>query len=346
MSMTTVRFRQHLLLLLLFAGCGGGGSNTDVLPDSGLDAQLDSGLDALPDSGLDSGPDALPDSGPDALPDLGPDAILDLGSDSDTGPHLLFASGFENDVYLEAPGELEEYWEDYQFIRGTDSETGFTWPIDILGSSNSGLHFVDYDDYQALYNEIQTVTGHDGTPTRALYNVEYYDLGVTQCPYEILDIRDGTEDLYVRYWIKMDAESLMQESQWRALFEWKTKDYAEGSGFRLIAYVYTDRHGSPYWHWQGDANPEHALWEIDNTEIPVSPGEWFLTEFYWHWSEGDDGRALWRVNGEVVGDHHGPTTRNSKPIDFIMLTQLYGDVNPKHQWIDDIEIWDGLPGEQ
>ncbi len=56
-----------------------------------------------------------------------------------------------------------------------------------------------------------------------------------------------------------------------------------------------------------------------------------------------DGRALWRVNGQVVGDHYGPTTRNNRPIDFIMLTQIYGDANPKYQWIDDIEIWDGLP---
>ncbi len=71
--------------------------------------------------------------------------------------------------------------------------------------------------------------------------------------------------------------------------------------------------------------------------------EWFLTEFYWHWSEGDDGRALWRINGEVVGDHFGPTTRNHQPIDFIMLTQIYGNANPKYQWIDDIEIWDTLP---
>ncbi len=85
------------------------------------------------------------------------------------------------------------------------------------------------------------------------------------------------------------------------------------------------------------------MWEIDNKNVPVPNEEWFLTEFYWHWSEGDDGRALWKVNGQIIGDHHGPTTRNAKPIDFIMLTQIYGDANPKYQWVDDIEIWDGLP---
>ena len=100
---------------------------------------------------------------------------------------------------------------------------------------------------------------------------------------------------------------------------------------------------TPYWHWQGAADPMNPVWEVDNRDIPVPMGEWFLTEFYWRWSRGDDGRALWRINGEVVGDHAGPTTRNGKPIDFIMLARIYGDVNHKHQWVDDIEIWTGLP---
>ena len=258
-------------------------------------------------------------------------------SGAETAPKLLFSSGFESGVYLASPGE------DYQFIRGTDSETGFSWPITILGASESALHFVDDDHGHALENEIQMVIGPHGNLTRALYSIEHYDMGVTQCPYEILNITEGTSDLYVKYWVKLDSASLTQPSKWRALFEWKTKDYAEGSGFRLIAYVYTDEGGHPYWHWQGDENPTSPIWEIDNTDVPVPVNDWFLTEFYWHWSEGADGRALWKINGQVIGDHYGPTTRNSKPIDFIMLTQIYGDANPKYQWVDDIEIWDGLP---
>jgi hypothetical protein len=136
---------------------------------------------------------------------------------------------------------------------------------------------------------------------------------------------------------------LSQPDSWRTFFEWKSKDYASGEGFRLIAFIYSDAQGNPYWHWQGDANPESPMWEIDNNTVPVPVDEWFLTEFYWHWSEGEDGQALWKVNGQVIGDHYGPTTRNSKPIDFIMLSQIYGNANPKYQWVDDIEIWDGIP---
>ncbi len=257
-------------------------------------------------------------------------------------PKLLFKSGFEDGVYLEAPNDDTPIGR-YQLIKGRDSETGFSWPINVLGAHTGGLHFVDDDNFNALENEIQTVKGHNGDSTRVLYNIEHYETDITQCPYEILDITEGKKDLYIKYWIKLDSASLFKPDMYRTFFEYKTKDYAEGSGFRLISYIYTDNDGMPYWHWQGDKDPEHSVWEIDNRTVPIPINKWFSTEFYWHWSNGDDGRALWKINGQIIGDHYGPTTRYSKPVDFIMLTQIYGDSNPKYQWIDDIEIWDGMP---
>ena len=175
---------------------------------------------------------------------------------------------------------------------------------------------------------------------------------------EILNITQGASDLYVRYRMKIDGNMLGTISKWRALFEYKTKGYkdpGEGStGFRLIAFVYTDEEGRASWHMQGDRDPSSPIWECDtlklsetchNEYVPVITDAWFVTEYYWHWSNGDDGRVTWKINGKVVADHQGPTTRNNNPIDFILLTQLYGNVTPKYQWIDDIEIWDGMPPE-
>jgi len=255
-------------------------------------------------------------------------------------PILLFKSGFEGDVYIDnTPVEDSE---DYRFIKGIDSETGYSWPINILGASNSGLHYINDDNHKAVFAELQTVIGHNGTQTRALYQQENYNTDVTQCPYEILDIKDGTKDLYIKFWIKLDSTSLYKPNMWRTYFEWKTKDYGKRRGFRLISFIYTDDNGIPYWSFQGDKNPEHSIWEINNRDIPVPVNEWFVNEFYWHWSEGDDGIALWKVNGNIIGKHHGPTTRHRKPLDFIMIGQIYGDSNPKHQWIDDIEIWNTI----
>jgi hypothetical protein len=256
-------------------------------------------------------------------------------------PKLLFKSGFESGVYIDTTAY--ENNEDYRYIKGVDKETAFSWPIDILGASESALHYIDDDNHQAVKSEIRTVIGHNGVATKALYSEENYNIDVTQNPYEILNIKEGTKDLYIRYWMKIDSISLTQLDKWRALFEYKTKDYASGNGYRLISYIYTDKQGNPYWHWQGDADPQHPIWEIDNKTIPVHYNKWFLTEYFWHWSEGDDGRSLWKINGEIVGDYYGATTRNSKPIDFIILTQIYGDANPKYQWVDDIEIWDKIP---
>ncbi len=270
--------------------------------------------------------------------------ITSCGSEknsSESKAQLLFSSGFEEGVYIDTKEYQDE--EDYRYIRGKDNNTGYSWPINILGASKSALHYVDHDNFNALNNEIQEVIGHDGNLTKALYSIQHYNTLYTQSPYEILNITDGTKDLYIKYWIKIDKDSVTQPNVWRTFFEWKSKDYANGDGFRLISYIYTEDDGIPYWHWQGDANPKNPIWEIDNKDIPVPLDKWFLTEFYWHWSEKDDGRALWKINGEIIGDHYGPTTRNSKPIDFIMLTQIYGNTTPQYQWIDDIEIWNKMP---
>ncbi len=251
---------------------------------------------------------------------------------------LLFASGFEGQV------SLGQQVDDMVPIIGQDSQTGESWPIEILGASGSGLHYIQDENHRAVGSDIRSVIGPHGNTTRVLYSFEDHEAGdATQNPYEVLNITEGRRDLYIKYWIKIDSSGMSGNDTWRTFFEWKTKDYESGNGFRLISFIYTDSQGKPYWHWQGDRDPEHSVWEIDNKQIPVPLDEWFLTEFYWHWSEGSDGRALWRINGEVIGDHTGPTTRNSKPIDFIMLTQIYGDSNPKKQWVDDIEIWDKIP---
>lgn len=266
----------------------------------------------------------------------------DPNPNNDDQAQLLFKSGFENNVVIDST--IITYYEDYRYIRGTDLESGFSWPIDVLGASKSALHFIADDNQQAVNAQIQTVTDRNGLNTKALFQQQNYaHTPVTQAPYEILNITEGSSDLYVKYWMKLDASSLSQINKWRALFEYKTHDYENGNGFRLISFIYTDNLGNPFWHIQGDRDPQNPIWEVDNTQIPVPTDQWFLTEYYWKWSENSDGRVLWKINGQTIADHYGPTTRNAKPIEFIILSQIYGDANPKHQWVDDIEIWDALP---
>lgn len=260
---------------------------------------------------------------------------------------LLFSSGFELDAYLDDPtGDYEiNNWADYKIMRGTDATTGYSWPIQILGSNFGGIHYVDVDGGVAVDNSLETVIGPTGASTKVLFQRIDYSIGVTQIPYQINNITQNPDELYMRYWMKIDDTSLVGSDKWRAIWEYKTNDYSNGNGFRMIAFINTDSSGRTFWSFQGDTSPTTKVWEKTNFTIPVPREEWFKVEYYFKWSNGEDGRALMKVNGQVIGEQEGPTTSNSKDLDFIILTQLYGNTHPMHQWIDEIEIWDGIPSQ-
>jgi hypothetical protein len=252
-------------------------------------------------------------------------------------PTLLFSSGFEGI-------QLSEQVEDYQYLTGIDKETGDSWPLYILGSDFSGIHRIDDDNGEAITNEIVHVIGPQGKQTSALFQSVHYDVQVTQTPFQINNIQENPEELYMSYWMKTDSTAVKGIDTWRAIWEYKTKNYASyKDGFRMIAFMATDNEGKPYWLFQGDTSPQNPVWRTKNYSIPLVLDEWFKVTYYIKWSNGPDGYASMKVNGKLIGEHKGATTANSDPLDFIMLTQVYGNSHPMHQWVDDIEIWNGLP---
>ena len=251
-------------------------------------------------------------------------------------PTLLFQSGFEG-------VSLSSSKEGYQYIRGKDIETGYSWPVYILGSDFSGIHRVNDDNGNAISNRLEKVQGPKGNITTTLYQEVGYDVQVTQTPYQINNIRKNPKELYISYWIKTDSLSLLGKDQWRAIWEYKTKGYAENNGFRMIAYMAKDIHGKPFWLFQGDKNPQVPIWQVENYNIPLIKGKWFKLEFFIKWSESQKGYACMKVNNQLIGEHYGPTTHNHQPMDFMMLTQVYGNSYPMYQWVDDLQIWNGNP---
>ncbi|RRQ47963.1 hypothetical protein DZC72_09465 [Maribacter algicola] len=259
-----------------------------------------------------------------------------LDQSRETPPTLLFKSGFEG-VSISNPKD------GYQYITGQDAITNFSWPIYILGSDFSGIHRVNDDNGKAIKNKLEKVQGPKGNITNTLYQEVTYDVQVTQTPYQINNIKQNPGELYVRYWMKTDTVSLLGTDEWRAIWEYKTKEYAENRGFRMIAYMAKDNQGKPFWLFQGDKNPQMPVWQVENYKIPLIRGEWFKLEFFLRWSDDSNGYASMKVNDQLIGEHHGPTTNNSDPMDFMMLTQVYGNSHPLYQWVDDLEIWDGNP---
>ena len=276
-----------------------------------------------------------------------------------TSAHLLFSSGFEGTTALLPPSGFYGTGA-WQGIVGTDSITGFAWPPSIWGGGPTQSQLLVDAPVDAttignyMFNQIQTVTGHNGSPTQALYQQISQSAccgtnpqggGATQDPFMIQPVGE-TSDLYISYWLKYqpDLAQKMADPNWRVVFEWKT-----AGDYRVIVELMS----SPLsWRILGDNNangglPYQSFWDVHNTTVPVPVGQWFKFEVFWHRSSGPDGRVWMAVNGQGIVDHFGPNMGvNNAPINRIMVSTLYSSsAYPIYQWVDDVQIWDGFPSD-
>ena len=317
-----------------------------------------------------------------------------VGATAVTAPHppasssatLLFKSNFGPGVKLDdtpygfstSSGGGGGAW---QKITGTDSETGFTWPVRALGSIFSGVQLITVDPVTPstindhITVEIRQVRGSKGTPVYELFqNVKKkapmgavpVGKGAAQAPFIIQrpwTIGDVT-DLYVTYWFKHQAnlaatlDPTVSSGNWRVQFEFKTGGATNpstglpyyGGDYRIATNVMKYSDGSLYWNTKGDnvANgpwPRVDYWSVANHTVPVPIDTWFKYELFWHRSSGSDGRFWSAVNGQVIVDHHGPNMgKENLPITRIMIDNTYSGGHPEVQsQITGLEIWDGFP---
>jgi hypothetical protein len=284
-------------------------------------------------------------------------AVAGLGMlrDVEAAPpsRLLFSTGFEGYTELEAPGRC---WKTgcWQNVVGIDTTTGFSWPPGIGAGSTLRFHMLvgvpvtaaTVESY--ISNEIQTVIGPKGVPTRAMYSVLKKRGEGYCCTQNTFALQPAADpgDLYISYWMKYQPDLIASmNNQWRMVFEWKT-----AGDYRVTVRVVTYRGAKPYWIVIGDneANgglPYERFWEIQNKSVPVPIGQWFKFEVFWHRDGGNDGRVWAAVNGRVIADRRGQNVGiHNKPVNRIMMPNLYtGGIFPAYHWIDDIEIWDGFP---
>jgi len=273
----------------------------------------------------------------------------------------LFSSGFESSTAV-SPVAQSDCWATgcWQDLTGADSTTGYAWPPAIWGGGGRLQLLADAPVTAAtignfMINQIQAVTGHNGTPTQTLYSeIKQQGGPSTQDPFMLLPTNEAG-DLYISYWLKFQPDLLqkMTPQNWRVFFEWKT-----AGDYRVSANVNSwedgcngvKPQGPLFWDIRGDNNangglPLEEFWKVQNCSIAVPVGQWFKFEVFWHRSSGTDGRVWMAVNGNVIADRLGPNMGvNNAPIDRIMVNQLYsGSPYPIYQWVDDLRIWNNFP---
>ena len=221
-----------------------------------------------------------------------------------------------------------------------------------------------------MFNRIETVTGPRGNQTRGLRQQISYNVNGTngqgasseQNEFQFLPKREDG-DLYLSFWLKLQPDLAQKmatdywgnNGTWRAIFAFKTGGQTTWGGpanngdYRVEAYVRSSN-GQLFWSMLGDNNagggaPLVNSWNLENRNVPVPVNQWFKLEFFWHRSNGSDGRIWMAANGQVIADRRGPNMGAwNMPINRIIAPMLYtGSAMPVYQWVDDLEVWSGFP---
>ena len=312
--------------------------------------------------------------------DFDPNTIRVIATPSPQA-RLLFSSGFAADTALR-PVDQKDCWPKgcWQDIIGTDAiarkyTDKSTWPPDIWRGGGRLQLIADVPvtakamgDY--MFNQIRTTTGHDGRQTQALYSEitrgpngqNSIGRAATQNSFQLLPVSE-LGDLYISFWLKFQPDLAQQMSNlppgpgiqeggtWRAFFEWKTGTPGHDDGdYRVAAYVLTYGGNAPYWAVSGDnvaggGYPMVNNWSVEKPlDLPVPVGAWFKFEAFWHRSSDMDGRIWMAANGHVIADRYGANMGSRRlNINRIFWNLYSGSRLPVYQWIDDVQIWDGLP---
>lgn len=284
----------------------------------------------------------------------------------------VFKSGFENNTTI-GPDNGFGGSGFFQSVTGTDTSTGYTWPLNLWGAQQMGIHLDPEDGYtdadtSHFLNEIVTMTGHTGASTKALHmKIFGYDNN-SCCAQDVLEANTFStpiHDEYFRIWVNISSQLLTNfaanSNDFEVLWEWKTLNNTR------VGTNINNSGGTPYWSFQTDdlgrsmacqyEDPNTGatysgcstyvnLWQIYGRQksLPVPIGQWFLLEVWQHRSIGQDGRYAYAVNGTLVYDYRGPNYGlGNEEVTNSYYMNMYGAQFPKEWWLDDIEVRDSLP---
>ena len=277
------------------------------------------------------------------------------GARAQTAARLLFTSGFEEGVYLEDPYHDANQW--WQYLRGQDE--GYVFPDDLPGTNSRFQYLVGSSVPRSQLSEhaetrIDTVTGHHGNPTRALYlEIKKDDPNFDNTARNQYNVnwKNSQTEAYIRFWMMLqpNLESAMPNGGWHGILEWRES----GDDYRWGLHIGKNSKGL-YWkcrsQW-GSLGSSPVHWDEPAVYDPPPEsilGEWALLELHWIHSTGSDGLVHIKINGETIIEHHGRNKKDSG-LKVAWFFKVYTkkdylrDYGKHYRWFDDLEIWDTVP---
>jgi len=262
--------------------------------------------------------------------------------------NLLFSAGFEGTTALlppiastgPAPGRASSA-STASRIRLAAHYLG-RWPTHFQMIAMTPIDATTLGNYQV--NQIQTVTGHNGTPTQALYS-EIKQSGCTGTnPMEAAWTRmlhapaarrneRPLHQLLDQVPAGSGAKNEPPSPNWRVLFEWKTGFNGDDGDYRVNVELVTWAWRSASWYIVGDnvassGSYARQIYWNNIRRLPLRP--WRLDEIrgLWHRSSGADGRVWMAVNGQVIVDHRGSNMGSTTSINRIFMPNLTAALLP------------------
>ena len=255
-------------------------------------------------------------------------------------------------------------------------KSGFESPVEFTDSTRR--HFMgadqgcDWSDYDHFINyvegrvgvdvdsQLSTIHAHSGS--RSLYQAKLRRGGQwrSQLVFPTYDDYFGTR-IFVRKWLYYPTDFDLPEHGWMAgVFSHReTGNLNTGDQFTVGMGIW--RHSSYsdelFWvveglKYKGSGSPEYRTFRAFNLEVAVPRGRWFKLEEYVerHPTEGVvkvwvDDQLIFELSG-VQTKYNTGNVKVAHMVGKVMVgNEDYGYTYPYYHWLDDLEIWDGMPSQ-
>jgi hypothetical protein len=269
-----------------------------------------------------------------------------LPANAGSQPQLLFKSGFEDNTRINR-----------QYLEGTDHSTGYNWD-DI----KKNVQYLDKANFWDEYGTYKIIDGATLGRNGKVVHLNAYPPNGKRSQYCLKFDQDEswTFEYTFKYWMYISESFIGMRNvdpDWLGnamIFEWKPRNLGNNMRGHIHWKVENNQ-----WFWTyrteninlNNRNDRYDMTYVENRSIGVPLGEWFYVEIYLKEGDSNNGRIVYRLNGQTVFDipHSTYVSSNPQKLRDPCPFKLYWFEPRHHNFVDDIsyyhddlEIWRGM----